>query len=83
MIVFGASFFLVVIGLSSTNIKTTELSANVIAWEEGEPALQLLAPEQAMTAVVFSRLGQVFFLTEDGRVYLLNLKQDGLEEDSL
>ena len=63
--------------------KMTELSANVIAWEEGEPALQLLAPEQAMTAVVFSRLGQVFFLTEDGRVYLLNLKQDGLEEVSL
>ena len=56
----------------------TELSANVIAWEEGEPALQLLAPEQAMTAVVSSRLGQVFFLTEDGRVYLSTLKQDGL-----
>lgn len=53
-------------------------SANVIAWEEGEPAAALLAPEQAMTAVVSSRLGQVFFLTEDGRVYLSTLKQDGL-----
>lgn len=56
----------------------TESSANVIAWEEGEPAQTLLAPEQAMTAVVSSRLGQVFFLTEDGRVYLSTLKQDGL-----
>jgi amyotrophic lateral sclerosis 2 protein len=53
-------------------------SANVIAWEEGEPAAALLAPEQAMTAAVSSRLGQVFFLTEDGRVYLSTLKQDGL-----
>lgn len=65
-------------GLSGSYIKMSELSANVIAWEEGEPAQTLLAPEQAMTAVVSSRLGQVFFLTEDGRVYLSTLKQDGL-----
>ena len=55
-----------------------ESTANVIAWEEGDPAQTLLAPEQALTAVVSSRLGQVFFLTEDGRVYLSTLKQDGL-----
>ena len=56
----------------------SEFSSSIIAWEEGEPAQTLLAPEQAMTAVVSSRLGQVFFLTEDGRVYLSTLKQDGL-----
>ena len=54
-------------------------SANVIAWKEGEKGAGLLAPEQALTAVVYSRFGhQVFFLTEDGRVYLSTLKQDGL-----
>lgn len=54
-------------------------SANVIAWKEGEIGAGLLAPEQVLTAVVYSRFGhQVFFLTEDGRVYLSTLKQDGL-----
>lgn len=52
--------------------------SSVIAWEEGEPAQTLLAPEQPLEAVVSSRLGQVFFLTEDGRVFLSTLKQDGL-----
>ncbi len=56
----------------------SEPSANIIAWEEGEPAQTLLAPEQPLAAVASSRLQQVFFLTEDGRVYLSTLKQDGL-----
>lgn len=50
----------------------------IAAWEEGEVAQSLLAPEQSMSTVVASRLGQVFFLTEDGRVYLSTHKQDGL-----
>lgn len=50
----------------------------VIAWEEGEMAQSLLAPEQSMNKIVASRLGQLFFLTDDGRVYLSTHKQDGL-----
>ena len=53
-------------------------SSIIIAWEEGEMAQSLLAPEQPMSNVVASRLGQIFFLTEDGRVYLSTHKQDGL-----
>lgn len=56
----------------------SDSSSSVIAWEEGEPAQTLLAPEQTLEAVVSSRLGQVFFLTKDGRVFLSTLKQDGL-----
>ena len=55
---------------------TNEIPFNIIAWEEGEPAQTLLAPEQPMTNVVSSHQGQVFFLTEDGRVYLSTLKQE-------
>jgi len=54
----------------------SELSSNTIAWEEGEPAQTLLAPEQPINSVVSSFQGQVFFLTEDGRVYLSTLKQE-------
>ena len=55
-----------------------ESAANIIAWEEGEPAQTLLAPDQPMASVTSSRLQQIFFLTDDGRVYLSTLKQDGL-----
>lgn len=55
-----------------------EVSANIIAWEEGEPAQTLLAPEQPLVSIASSPFQQVFFLTEDGRVYLSTLKQDGL-----
>ena len=53
-----------------------KLDYSLLAWEEGEPAQTLLAPEQPMAAVVSSHHGQVFFLTEDGRVYLSTLKQE-------
>ena len=49
---------------------------NTIAWEEGEPAQTLLAPEQSISAIVSTLDGQVFFLTEDGRVYISTLKQE-------
>lgn len=55
-----------------------ELPSSILAWEEGEPAQTLLAPEQPLASVTSSRLQQVFFLTDDGRVYLSTLKQDGL-----
>ena len=51
-------------------------NSNIIAWEEGEPAQTLLAPEQSISTVVSTLDGQVFFLTEDGRVFVSTLKQE-------
>ena len=51
-------------------------NSNIIAWEEGEPAQTLLVPEQSISTVVSTLDGQVFFLTEDGRVYVSTLKQE-------